>query len=598
MKGGPIDLLSHKAQSLLRLAEKDPLEAERRFNALPFFEKMALVLSLRRKDREKLILLSTEPQRLVQSMPEEEFYFTVKEIGEEDALTLLELASPQQIAFCMDLEVWKKNRLKPQKMLKWIELLMDCGEEKVIHILRNLDYELLVTFLKRYLKVYKPDSPIEEVELDLDLFTLDHHYYIHIRFRRAEEILERLLDMIFRWDQGLYRDLLEGVIWEVPGEVEELARRWRQGRLADRGFPEWEEAMEIYRFVKPELIRIENGIKDRYGPDDQMKQWEAVGSNFYLLPLPGDSFLKEVLDEASKKGFGWIRGELVYLCNKAIVADGVDPSDLEAVKALLLRVYDYLNLGLSYLSGGDLEEALRAVRKLYLKEIFQVGFSLTFRLHLRLQKILEESPWFFGEKKRLSLLDPPLREFAQGLLNKKPLFYEGIINRSSTNYRTFKNLEEVQLAEEMLEKIEAISELHSKIYGWDPPEIVSMDFKGCYPSDFYDLTFHTLTLTALAQNELGEGFRFKPLKISQLLAFLREVFEIRNNRTSFLKTDFLQTAKAFFDDLTRTVEIKKKKLMEDFLMEALKDFEHEYSDLDLSGGLDPRFLRLFLLKGE
>jgi hypothetical protein len=598
MKGGPIDLLYHKAQSLLRLAEKDPLEAERRFNALPFFEKMALVLSLRRKDREKLILLSTEPQRLVQNMPEEEFYFTLKELGEEDSLTLLELASPQQIAFCLDLEVWKKNRLKPQKMLKWIELLMDCGEEKAIHVLRNLDYELLVTFLKRYLKVYKPDSPIEEVELDLDLFTLDHHYYIHIRFRQAEEILERLLDMIFRWDQALYRDLLEGVIWEIPGEVEELARRWRQGRLADRGFPEWEEAMEIYRFVKPELIRIENGIKDRYGPDDQMKQWEGVGSNFYLLPLPGDSFLKEVLEEASKKGFGWIRGELVYLCNKAMVADGVDPSDLEAVKALFLRVYDYLNLGLTYLSGGDLEEAFKAVRKLYLKEIFQLGFSLTFRLHLRLQKILEESPWFFGEKKRLSLLDPPLREFAQGLLNKKPLFYEGIVNRSSVNYRTFKTLEEIRLAEEMLDKIEAISELHSRIYGWDPPEIVSMDFKGCHPSDFYDLTFNTLTLTALAQRELGKGFVFKPLKKQELLTFLHQAFEIQNERTSSLKSDFLQRTRAFWEDLIREVEPKRKKLIEDFLREALKEFEHEYTDLDLSQDIDPRFLRLLLLKLE
>ena len=598
MKGGPIDLLYHKAQSLLRLAEKDPLEAERRFNALPFFEKMALVLSLRRKDREKLILLSTEPQRLVQNMPEEEFYFTLKELGEEDSLTLLELASPQQIAFCLDLEVWKKNRLKPQKMLKWIELLMDCGEEKAIHVLRNLDYELLVTFLKRYLKVYKPDSPIEEVELDLDLFTLDHHYYIHIRFRQAEEILERLLDMIFRWDQALYRDLLEGVIWEIPGEVEELARRWRQGRLADRGFPEWEEAMEIYRFVKPELIRIENGIKDRYGPDDQMKQWEGVGSNFYLLPLPGDSFLKEVLEEASKKGFGWIRGELVYLCNKAMVADGVDPSDLEAVKALFLRVYDYLNLGLTYLSGGDLEEAFKAVRKLYLKEIFQLGFSLTFRLHLRLQRILEESPWFFGEKKRLSLLDPPLREFAQGLLNKKPLFYEGIGNRSSVNYRTFKTLEEIRLAEEMLDKIEAISKLHSKIYGWDPPEIVSMDFKGCHPSDFYDLTFNTLTLTALAQRELGKGFVFKPLKKQELLTFLHQAFEIQNERTSSLKSDFLQRTRAFWEDLIREVEPKRKKLIEDFLREALKEFEHEYTDLDLSQDIDPRFLRLLLLKLE
>lgn len=591
----PIELTPRRAQSLLKLAERDPLEAERRFNSLPFYEKLSLVLSVRGRDRERLILLSKEPERLVRAMPEEEFYFTVKEIGERDSLTLLELASPKQIAFCLDLEVWKKDRLKPQEMLKWLELLMDCGEEKTVEILRALDQELLVTFFQRYLQVFKPDAPIEEVELDRDdLFTLDRHYYIRIRFRQAEEVLERLLDILFRLDQPLYRDLLEGTLWELRGEVEELARRWRQGRLADKGFPEWEDAMEIYRFIPPDLVDVEKGIKDRFGPDDEMKRWGEVGSNFYLLPLPQESFLREVLEEAAQKGLGWLQGELVYLCNRAMVADSVDPSNLDAVKELLGRVYDYLNLGLSYLSKGDPQEALKAVRKLYLKEIFQVGFSLTLRLRHRLERILAESPWL--DKKDLHLLDPPLREFAQGLLRKKPLLYEGVIDPSSIRYRTFKGLQEISLAEDLLSYIEAISSLHSDLYGWDPHEIKGVDLRGVHPDRWEDLTFKTLTLTALARGTLGEGFSFSPLTLTQLQEFLRRAFVVQGGRTgSEFQPSFLHGVWKFVEALLRDVPLPQATLVKRFFSEALEDLRLEYRDLVLEA-LDPRFLRFLALK--
>lgn len=591
-EGGPIELLPYRAQQILKLSKKDPLEAERRFNALPFIEKVALVLSVRGKDRERLILLSKEPERLVQRMPEEEFYYTIKEMGEKDALTLLELASPKQIVFCLDLEVWKKNRLKPQNMLKWIELLLDCEEEKAIEAFRNLDQELLVTFLQRYLKVYKPDSPIEEVELDRDdIFTLDHHYYVRVKFKQAEEVLERFLDLLFRWDQALYRDLLEGVIWEVPGEVEELARRWRQGRLSDKGFPEWEEAMEIYSFVNPELIDIEKGIKDTYGPDEEMKRWQEVGSNFYLLPLPKGSFLKEVLEEASRQGLDWIRGEVVLLCNKAMVAENVDPSNLEAVRELFLRVYDYLSLGLSFLSKGDPKEALRAVKKLYLKEIFQLGYSLTVRLRHKLERALRESPWFEGKKARLIWLDPPLREFAEGLLRKKPMLFEGIVEPKGANYRPFRTLEELYLAEGLIADIKAISELHSNVYGLKPLDEGEVKIS-------HELTFKGLTLTAIAHREVKGEFSPSPLTLQELRTFLEKSFVKEGQRLgNTLKEAFVSRTLAFFEGLLSPVDPERRERMKRFIQETLNDFLEEYHGLDLEG-LDPRFLKWFLLKAS
>ena len=45
--------------------------------------------------------------------------------------------------------------------------------------------------------------------------------------------------------------MMLGVIWELETETEEWARRWRLARLEDLGFPRWEEAMGVYRYLDP-----------------------------------------------------------------------------------------------------------------------------------------------------------------------------------------------------------------------------------------------------------------------------------------------------------------------------------------------------------
>jgi len=593
----PIDLTLKRASSILKLAERDPVEAERRFNSLPMLEKMGMVLSVRGRDRERLILLSKEPHRLVERMPEEEFYYTVKEIGERDALALLSLASSRQMAFLLDVETWRRDRLKPRDFLRWLELMLECGEEKVLEVLRGLDEELLVTFLQKHLRVFKPGTEVEAVEMDQDFFTLDNQYFIKFRFRYSEQPLMRLLDLLFRGDHKLYLRLMEGVIWEVPAEVEELAFRWRQGRLADRGFPELEEAIEIYSYVDPEMVRIEQGMKEVYGPDDEMKRWGEVGSSFYLMPLPSDSFLREVLSMASEEGLDWLKGELVYLCNRAMVAEGIDPSDVEAVKELLGRVYDYLNLGLGYLARGDPREGLRGVRRLYLKEIFQVGFSLTLRLRRRTERILRSSPWFPEGKEDLHLLDSPHREVVEGLLLKKPLLYEGLLDPSSSRYRTFRDLEEFGRVEEVLEEVVVLSRLHSDLYGLRPEELRAMDLQGCHPERFKEVTFKTITVTSLARWATGGTLRFEPLSSEELKAFLRKALKAEGQRLRpELKEGFRREVEALFEDLLAPLSEADRNGARGFLEGVLRDLVAEFGHLDLSRPLDPRFLRWVLVR--
>ncbi|MDY6842737.1 MAG: DUF6178 family protein, partial [Thermodesulfobacteriota bacterium] len=109
---------------LLKMSIK---RAERLFNSLTVHEQIDMILKARGKYREAIILLSKKPEELVRLIPEEEIFFTIKEIGENDAITLISLLNPQQLLYVMDLEMWKKGQFITQKFIQWLQILLECG---------------------------------------------------------------------------------------------------------------------------------------------------------------------------------------------------------------------------------------------------------------------------------------------------------------------------------------------------------------------------------------------------------------------------------------------------------------------------------------
>ncbi|MBW2119384.1 MAG: hypothetical protein JRH09_15880, partial [Deltaproteobacteria bacterium] len=69
------------------------------------------------------ILREDNPRELIRGLPHEDFFWLVKKVGDNDCLTLLELASQDQWQYLLDLEMWRKDRLNPDKALQWLERL-------------------------------------------------------------------------------------------------------------------------------------------------------------------------------------------------------------------------------------------------------------------------------------------------------------------------------------------------------------------------------------------------------------------------------------------------------------------------------------------
>jgi hypothetical protein len=102
---------------LLTLPE-DPKEAQKVFQSLPLQNQLELVLRSRGKERLHTLFLSEHSEELVQSLPEQEIFLTVKEVGEKDCLDLISLTTPEQFQYLLDIEFWKRDQLDPEKVLQ------------------------------------------------------------------------------------------------------------------------------------------------------------------------------------------------------------------------------------------------------------------------------------------------------------------------------------------------------------------------------------------------------------------------------------------------------------------------------------------------
>ena len=95
------------------------------------------------KEREKILALSPEealnrilsapePAALVHAFPEEDFYLLVHDVGPEDSLQLLSLASDKQLEFILDVESWEKDRIEFNSLTKWLNLFLNSDPVRFI----------------------------------------------------------------------------------------------------------------------------------------------------------------------------------------------------------------------------------------------------------------------------------------------------------------------------------------------------------------------------------------------------------------------------------------------------------------------------------
>jgi hypothetical protein len=361
-------------RGILRLAREDRRAAVEALRATPPEEQVALVCSAPLSARGELLDLLPEPERVIPLLPEAELCFTVKEIGLADSAWILELATPEQITASVDLDAWQRLEPDLPVLSDWMGALAATEREAFRRAVDALDPELLVLYLRSRIEVFQKPTGDDDWSPPDSGQTLEGQFYY--RSKRDDDDLSaigELLRMLFEEDYWTYFRMMQGVIWELESDTQEFALRWRTGRLEDLGFPPWDDAMRIYRFLRPE---------ERAAiPDDQ----RPLGGGAWPLPvwipsLPAMAGRNHRVFEAiAKLGEEERRAcfyALIGVANKVAVADGMPLSDAGSTPRAIDKAAEFISAGLAHVAGENALSDTDVLRRVSLERLFSVGANL------------------------------------------------------------------------------------------------------------------------------------------------------------------------------------------------------------------------------
>jgi len=377
---------------------------------------------------------------------------------------------------------------------------------------------------------------------------------------------------------------MDSLIVELESELEEIGYRLRNGRLADYGFPDFEEALEIYRFVDPDSVMAEERFSQVMGREEVGRE----GSIFYLTFRNEGPFFSSVLSKMDDpQEQDRLKQEITALCNKAIVAEAIDLSNIAAVERVVKKVYHTLNLGLQYLSKEDERKAFEILQSFPVQRLFQCGVSTTLLLRRKAESILK-GPWFSNDQENLVILDPPHFEKFEGILRRRPALYRDWI------YEDFRNLQDLKEANDFLESIKTIINFLGKELKVSPLYLKEMDLSGCYPDDWREITLSAIFLTSMANQMLKGTFQFEAIGQAQVKDFLYRVFERNAQGKGVIKMEIKDGVRGWLCSIEKD-EFKRQHLLafQDFCLDL---FEEEYGKIPPEEMVDPRFVKGLLIR--
>lgn len=450
------------------------------------------------------LLAAENTSAVVQGLPAQELYLLIKELGVADVADLIGLASPEQVTLCVDMDCWTDDELDADDSLQWLQLMLMQDEDDFLRLMDGFDFELLVVMVKKQLTIL---SGLESLHDDEDLMAqrkrFDQVYDCNYRNADAEKIMSAFQDVMFRERQELFLQVMEAVRHEFDSALQQDVFESRNRRLEDFGFSDSGVARALYTYLDPERFNPEHYLKPEklYFDDSGL----AVAPTFMLTMVAPRDLLGELLAGGLPPNIGH---ELGFLLNRVLSADRVDFGDLEQVALTLEDVYHYLNIALGAEAGSDLNRAEHLLNHVYLRTLYQLGFTLTLQLRRRAEAILASAIGPY--------LDGPDAALISALCQPKPRFYSGLSDPLRANQRPFQCWAEVLHVRSELDCVEALTRLFSRqgVFELLPPQ--ALDLHGCLPAQGHDVTLSELFLTALANRLLGRDFVPEPIAVAEL----------------------------------------------------------------------------------
>ena len=557
------------------------------------------VLALPAEKALEAILEHPQPAALVHSFPDEDLHFLIHDIGLQNALPLLALASNRQWEYLVDMETWNRDRINFQATTAWLQMLLAADSDRLVKWCYEEKLDWMELYLFRNIELRIRESDQSPSDLGEGFFSDDDTFYVRFvdypvaspqeeAFKRLRnEMLGQLLRRLSLFDHPRYQGLLMEAQAVIPGEIEEELFRLRNVRLGEKGFLPFDEAVGVYQPLQPEELaaRGKKILRPESTDDDQLPVPQITAAFF-----EGDNLFVRALKQIQAPHIlEQLQAETASLCNRVIAADQAVIRGRDQLQSVVGKVSGYLSIGLERLLAGarrDREKkAAEAILRHMLIDIFRTGFAAALQLKWRADRWHRES-WCRAKGIDLTFWGERWLGQLGGLLIDKPKFYDP--DQADSNYRDFSAIEEIEATGLGLTQVALLDRLFGKL----DPTLAPASSKRSI--DYKNLILTQWARATLKMPPAAPGVSDPAIPVSQFRPFYETLWQTQGDHRKIAdgpKNDFLQwIAKQAGLSTTEVADRLGR------VFDALFDEIEQELAWVRAGNLDPHHVHLFLLK--
>ena len=483
--------------------------------------------SLSPKKRLDAIINHETPLKIVRAMAPHDVLLTIRGVGGESALELIEMLHPEQIQALLDFEIWHNDELDVKAAGHYFSLIFEANQDAALVQVHGLDIELIGLMFKTIAEIY--DTSLNEEPLDFpELYSTspDRRFIICFtddpQFKSLAQSLHTFLEMLYGRDLSFALRLLESLRYELFSGLEETSLTWRQSRLSEYGILPRHERLQFFAPVSASDIKQIMAKEEPRGFEFQEAPLsiKAVNNNFHNF-----MFLKSGLAQCSLEYNQRFWQELHHATINMHASLSGDFGDEEAMVQTAEYVKFLCELGLIQLCQGHLDKAFATVHSTRAKYLIRLGRTTLIGLRKRLVKAAKDNPYLGRD---FMHADSPLREVARALCLSEPRFYEGLSDPKKLTIRYFLTIADVNAA------LKAVNELIFRA------QLVLLLNPTC--SSVHDgLPHATLTARALVNQFIGHKELFGAISMHDVGHLTNKQGLLSSEFTKFAH-DFGQTA--------------------------------------------------------
>jgi len=549
------------------------------------------------------ILDHPQPVAFVNAFPEEDLHLLIREIGPDDALPLIAMASRKQLEYILDQEIWQRDRMDLATTTQWLERLLraESSPQRMVHWLAEEKTDLIELFLFRSIEVRMREHDQDPSVFGPDFFSYDNVFYIRILApptttgqeapaptATPQDTVKRLLDQLAENDYIRFQAILLEATQVLPAESEEEQYRLRTARLAEKGFLPFEEAVGLYQPLNEERFRHQALRHKPLAPEHP--------DLYALVPmtvLADQNLFARALDTLdANAAHQALQEEFAALCNRIIVADQQKVENRQDLAAIVAKASGYLHIGLQKRqpkgparSASDAQAAGRELQHYHLEGLFRLGYDEVVKLKIAAERWVHQS-WFAGQGLSLTFWGETWLGVLGGLLIKRPLFFDNF--RSGSMYREFADMADLDWTRRQLEQIQRLDGL----LGASNPRLSAYRKPGF-------LTYKSLVLTLWARHRLALPEEVRPLTTDAFRPFFKTLFQLGETAPiesagridASLRRDFLD----WLAERTHMPADEIEAAIGSSLENLFGELEEHYGKV-APDNIDPRFVVHFLLE--